>query len=50
MGFSAMVVSNHYLVDVIAGVGVAGLSISVLLMLVRQPYDHRHQRLRALAL
>jgi len=50
MGFSAMVVSNHYLVDVIAGVGVAGLSISVILMLVRRPYDHRHQRLRALAL
>jgi membrane-associated phospholipid phosphatase len=36
MATSAVVVSNHYLVDIIAGFGIAGLCISAVLIIFKE--------------
>lgn len=45
MGFSAAIVSNHYMADVIGGIGIAGFTMSLVLLVVRSGHGLSFRRL-----
>ena len=45
VGFSAAIVSNHYMADVIGGIGIAGFTMSLVLLVVRSGHGLSFRRL-----